>query len=642
MATSDLTFRILGKDDASGAFLSVAAAAEVAKKSFGDMGGAALGLTKLVGGAGLIPAAAGASAVLAELGTSAAAGGLALGVFGASAVGILAGMAKAQVQIKATQLALSKLTPGTAAYTAKLKELHNQQFAFNKTFGPAAKGYNDMTNAFTKFKNATGKGGTLSVLNKGFELIAKVLPRLVPVSNAAAHAVGGLLDGLTKWTQGPGFTKVLHWLETSGPKAITAFGTSAGHIISGLAGIFANFVGPGDKAAATMQDLTARFDAWGHSKGVSDSVDKFLRYVSDNGGKITSTLQSLATIAPKLATAMGGLGSANLTAISLFLNLLAGMNQGVFDVVVKGLFGILVAAKGLALIQGVAAAMGVLSASLHAVKGAALGTRIQLGLLWAQEKIGAAVAKGMAAAQWLLNAAMDANPIVLVVAAIALLAVGMVIAYKHSATFRAIVHDALTAVGTAGQWMWKNALQPAFAGIVTGLKVVGGWARWLWNNAFQPALHFIVSGIGFLVGIWAHMLSALGHVPGFGWAKTAGAALQAAADQAQHLADNINKIPTHHDSTVVLNVIHNVVHTTGGHVPAMAAGGIVRRPTLALIGEAGPEAVVPLSRGGFGGGGGAGGDLGTVTLDLKLDGRTTQKVLLKLKRENGGLALGLA
>lgn len=38
-------------------------------------------------------------------------------------------------------------------------------------------------------------------------------------------------------------------------------------------------------------------------------------------------------------------------------------------------------------------------------------------------------------------------------------------------------------------------------------------------------------------------------------------------------------------------------------VPAMAAGGIVTSPTLALIGEAGPEAVVPLSRMGSMGGG---------------------------------------
>ena len=40
-----------------------------------------------------------------------------------------------------------------------------------------------------------------------------------------------------------------------------------------------------------------------------------------------------------------------------------------------------------------------------------------------------------------------------------------------------------------------------------------------------------------------------------------------------------------------------------GTIPALAQGGIVTRPTLALVGEAGPEAVVPLS----GGGGGLGG-----------------------------------
>ena len=32
-------------------------------------------------------------------------------------------------------------------------------------------------------------------------------------------------------------------------------------------------------------------------------------------------------------------------------------------------------------------------------------------------------------------------------------------------------------------------------------------------------------------------------------------------------------------------------------IPKLGAGGIVRRPTLALVGESGPEAVVPLGRG---------------------------------------------
>jgi len=40
-------------------------------------------------------------------------------------------------------------------------------------------------------------------------------------------------------------------------------------------------------------------------------------------------------------------------------------------------------------------------------------------------------------------------------------------------------------------------------------------------------------------------------------------------------------------------------------IPKMAHGGIVRRPTLALVGESGPEAIVPLSRGGGAGVGGS-------------------------------------
>jgi len=37
-------------------------------------------------------------------------------------------------------------------------------------------------------------------------------------------------------------------------------------------------------------------------------------------------------------------------------------------------------------------------------------------------------------------------------------------------------------------------------------------------------------------------------------------------------------------------------------IPMLAEGGIVTKPTLAMIGEAGAEAVVPLNKGGFGGG----------------------------------------
>lgn len=51
----------------------------------------------------------------------------------------------------------------------------------------------------------------------------------------------------------------------------------------------------------------------------------------------------------------------------------------------------------------------------------------------------------------------------------------------------------------------------------------------------------------------------------------------------------------------------------GATIPGLATGGIVRYPTVALLGERGPEAVVPLDRGAFG--------LGEATVNVYLDGR---------------------
>lgn len=63
----------------------------------------------------------------------------------------------------------------------------------------------------------------------------------------------------------------------------------------------------------------------------------------------------------------------------------------------------------------------------------------------------------------------------------------------------------------------------------------------------------------------------------------------------------------------------------------MAAGGIVTRPTNALIGEAGPEAVIPLSRFGASGAG--------TTINLVLDGEVISRVvrqdLISIGRANG-------
>ena len=71
-------------------------------------------------------------------------------------------------------------------------------------------------------------------------------------------------------------------------------------------------------------------------------------------------------------------------------------------------------------------------------------------------------------------------------------------------------------------------------------------------------------------------------------------------------------------------------------IPMLAKGGIVNSPTLAMIGEDGPEAVVPLSRKnnpqgiGLGGGGG-------VTVNINVGGVTDRTDKKQLAKEIGDL-----
>lgn len=80
----------------------------------------------------------------------------------------------------------------------------------------------------------------------------------------------------------------------------------------------------------------------------------------------------------------------------------------------------------------------------------------------------------------------------------------------------------------------------------------------------------------------------------------------------------------------------------GVKIPAMADGGIVTRPTLAMIGEAGAEAVIPLSKGKNGGAGGLGG--GGVNIDIRIDtamlnNPSNMQDFVKMLREELGRAL---
>ncbi|MFF3867348.1 phage tail tape measure protein [Micromonospora sp. NPDC001898] len=103
-------------------------------------------------------------------------------------------------------------------------------------------------------------------------------------------------------------------------------------------------------------------------------------------------------------------------------------------------------------------------------------------------RIVSAVTKAWTAVQWLINVALTANPIGLVVAALVALGVGLFVAYKKSETFRNIVQGAWKGIQTAISFAWNNVIKPVVNALVWYFQnVVTPYVMFLWNNVFKPA-----------------------------------------------------------------------------------------------------------------------------------------------------------
>jgi hypothetical protein len=142
-----------------------------------------------------------------------------------------------------------------------------------------------------------------------------------------------------------------------------------------------------------------------------------------------------------------------------------------------------------------------------------------------------------------VNAAMALNPVTLIVAGIVALIAVLVLAYKKFEGFKKVVDGVFSGI----KWWISNVTIPLFESMLSVVKgIFNGFAK-LWNNT---------------IGKISVKIPDIPGLPGRG--KEFG-------------------VP---------------------NIPMLADGGIVTSPTLAIIGEAGAEAVIPLDRlGGMGGGG---------------------------------------
>lgn len=243
-----------------------------------------------------------------------------------------------------------------------------------------------------------------------------------------------------------------------------------------------------------------------------------------------------------------------------------------------------------------------------------------------------AAMKAWAAVQWLLNVAMDANPIGIIVVALAALAVGVVMAYQHIKVFRDIVNavfgfikkfvpDSLHVMGAAVEWVvnfvrdhWQLLL-----GIITGpigaavIFLITHWAQIKqgFSDMISAVVNTVSSGIGNVVSWFESLPGKIAGLAGsmFNAGKTLMGAifhgLESAASAVGGFASNIAGAIWNDLKTVLNNILpHSIginkgpIHLTVPLFPYLAKGGITDGQTTFVAGDnpGGREAVIPLDK----------------------------------------------
>lgn len=145
---------------------------------------------------------------------------------------------------------------------------------------------------------------------------------------------------------------------------------------------------------------------------------------------------------------------------------------------------------------------------LDGVEGATRLYSVATRILGNWQKITAAATKVWAGTQWLLNAALNANPIGLIIIAIIALVAVIVILWNKSEAFRAIILAVWGAIKTAALSTWnviKAAGEAFFAWIMTAVQAVGAFFTAIWHGiqaAVTAVLDFLSPYIRAVVLFW--------------------------------------------------------------------------------------------------------------------------------------------
>jgi phage-related protein len=383
----------------------------------------------------------------------------------------------ANTNLNTQKAALSRLTPGTAAYAAqllKVKDAQGKVSAIMAGLGPVQRKFLDNTEklkgAWQGFVTQTS-GATLGPLNTVMTVIIKHMGDLVPLVKDVGVLAQGVADKFKKWADTGGLSRFIKILRTDGVSGLYMFTKIAQNLLSVLGTGFRAFLPLGHGVTRTLLQGSQALKGWADGGGFA----RFLAKVQKSAPAVKEFFTSLVAATANLSRAIANLGPLSLLTATGLLKLVAAAPPWLLSAIVAGFVAWRVAEAG-ALV--VTQAMTIWQARQR--------------ILWVATVIVMRTARAAilawAAAQWILNVALTANPIGLIVLAIAGLVTIIVLIATKTTWFQTAWRVAWGAIKVAFTAVWGfishglGQLVLLLLGPVGALAILALNWRTVWNG----------------------------------------------------------------------------------------------------------------------------------------------------------------
>jgi len=218
-----------------------------------------------------------------------------------------------------------------------------------------------VTDAWDTFIQGIQQPG-FELMAQALELVAGILPDLIPIFNEAAEAMSGILDGIASWVDSPQYQEMLDFFGGFGVDMLESFLTIGGNLLVFFGELFAAIEPFAREMMSGIEEVTAGWAEWAAELDENRAFQDFMENAATYGPMVLDMLGSIVGAFMNLGRALEPFAGPMLEGLTFFFDLIAEADPSTLTTMI-GIFAGMWAGANILLpiLTGIGGAIGAIS-----------------------------------------------------------------------------------------------------------------------------------------------------------------------------------------------------------------------------------------------------------------------------------------